>query len=48
LATVIAYTANPSYGSARSEDSRMAAIARLRAMKPSTFVPGSTVAVDSF
>ena len=48
LATVIAYSANPSYGAARSEDSRFAAIARLRAMKPSTFVPGSTVAVDYY
>lgn len=46
LATVIAYTANPSYGSARSEDSRDAAIRRLRAMKPSTYVTGSTLAVD--
>lgn len=48
LATVIAYTANPSYGSARSEDSRYAAIGRLRAMKPSTYVSGSTLAVDYY
>lgn len=48
LATIIAYTANPTYGSARSEDSRAAAIARLRSMKPSTFVRGSTLQVDYF
>ena len=48
LATVIAYTANPSYGSARSEDSRDMAIRRLRAMKPSTYVTGSTLQVDYF
>jgi hypothetical protein len=48
LATIIAYTANPSYGAARSEDSRWAAIARLRSMRPSTYVSGSTLAVDYY
>jgi hypothetical protein len=48
LATIIAYTANPSYGAARSEDSRDAAIRRLRALKPSTYVSGSTLQVDYF
>ncbi len=46
LATVVAYTANPSYGAARSDDSRDAAIRRLRAMRPSTYVSGSTLVVD--
>ena len=48
LATIIAYTANPSYGAARSEDSRAAAIKRLRSMRPSTYVSGSTLVVDYF
>lgn len=48
LATILADMAAPSFGQARNPDSRADAITRLYAMKPSTYVPGSTLQVDYF
>lgn len=48
LATILADMAAPSFGQPRNPVSRDDAIARIRAMKPSTYVSGSVVAVDYF
>lgn len=48
LATILADMAAPAFGQPRKPDSRNDAIARIQAMKPSTYVPGSVVATDYF
>lgn len=48
LAVILANTAAPSYGQPRSPDSVAIAEATLLAMKESTYVPGSVLAVDYF
>lgn len=48
LSVILANTAAPRYGQARDEGRRLAAEATLLSMKPSTYVPGSTLAVDYF
>lgn len=48
LATILADMAAPSYGQPRNPVSRDDAIRRIQAMKPSTFVRGSTLQVDYF
>ena len=48
LATLLADEAAPSFGQPRNPDSRADAIYRLYAMRPSTYVPGSTLQVDYF
>lgn len=48
LATVLADMAAPSFGQPRNPASRDDAIARMRAMQPSTYVDGTTVDVDYF
>ncbi|MDX3926741.1 MAG: hypothetical protein QHC90_13180 [Shinella sp.] len=48
LATILGDEAAPSFGQARSEERVATAIMRIRAMKPSTYVSGSPLAVDYF
>lgn len=48
LATVLADMAAPSFGQPRNPVSRDDAIARMRAMRPSTYVEGTTVDVDYY
>jgi hypothetical protein len=48
LATVLADMAAPSFGQPRNPSSRDDAISRMQAMKPSTYVEGTTLDVDYF
>lgn len=48
LATILADMAAPAFGQPRKPDSRNDAIARIQAMKPSTYVAGSVLDVDYF
>ena len=48
LATILADMAAPAYGQPRNPASRADAIARIRAMRPSTYVDGTIVPVDYF
>ncbi|WJR67236.1 hypothetical protein QTA58_00230 [Neorhizobium sp. CSC1952] len=48
LATIIGDMAAPDFGQARNEERVLAAVNRIREMKPSTYVPGSTLQVDYF
>lgn len=48
LATILADMAAPSFGQPRNPESRADAIARLQAMKPSTYVSGTPLQVDYF
>jgi hypothetical protein len=48
LSIILANTAAPSFGQPRNEESRLIAEATLRAFAPSTYVRGSTLAVDYF
>lgn len=48
LSIILANAAAPKFGQPRNEDSRMTAEATLRSFKPSTYVSGSTLAVDYF
>lgn len=48
LATVLADMAAPAFGQPRNPASRADAIARMQAMKPSTYVDGTTVDTDYF
>jgi hypothetical protein len=48
LSIILANTAAPSFGQPRNEESRLMAEAMLRSFLPSTYVTGSTLAVDYF
>lgn len=48
LATILANAAAPKFGQARNPDSVARAEATLREMRNSTYVPGTTLAVDYF
>lgn len=48
LAIILANTAAPAFGQARNPDSAFAAERTLLSLKPSTYVPGSTLEVDYF
>ncbi|KAA0697419.1 hypothetical protein DTW90_18485 [Neorhizobium sp. P12A] len=48
LATILANEAAPKFGQARNDASRLAAEATLREMRNSTYVSGTTLAVDYF
>lgn len=48
LSIILANTAAPSFGQPRNEESRLIAEMTLRSYRPSTYVSGSTLAVDYF